>query len=71
MLWELLGQHKAPEPDWWLDSYVRVASQLETGAAYQPRGGHFTGYSGPMWRYVRERVSDAYRRDLSGARRLQ
>lgn len=65
MLWQLLQMSSPPEPEWWLRTYVETAKQLETGKPYQPRGGEFTSYSGPLWRYVDQCCSEAYRARLS------
>jgi hypothetical protein len=65
MLWQLRQMSEAPEPEWWLRTYVETARELETGALYQPRGGQFISYSGPLSRYVEERCFEAYRTGLS------
>lgn len=65
ILWDLLGHTEPPTPTWWLDRYMAVARELETGAPYQPRGGRFVGESKPAWQYVVERVADAYAQNLS------
>ena len=43
---------------------MEVARDLEGETAYAPRGGNFLGYRGPLWRYVAERVGDAFARDV-------
>jgi ADP-ribosylglycohydrolase len=65
ILWELLFMQSAPEPSWWVEQYVAVASDLETGTTYGPRGGAFSGYSGPLWQYVEERLTEAWEKPLS------
>ena len=53
MLWDLLAMDEAPEPSWWLERYVEVASQLEGDAVYKPRGGRWEGlFAGPIHEYV-------------------
>jgi ADP-ribosylglycohydrolase len=64
MLWQLLQMKAPPEPEWWLRTYVEAAKSLETGNRYQPRGGQFKAYKGPLWQYVEERCGEAYRRGL-------
>ncbi len=39
--------------------YITVAKELETNL-YQPRGGDFTEYEGPIWKFVSEKVTQAY-----------
>jgi ADP-ribosylglycohydrolase len=65
MLWELLGMTEAPEPQWWVDTYVRAARQLEHREDYQPRGGDYLGYRGSLWRFVDEEVPAAFERGLT------
>lgn len=64
MLWEALGREEPPAPEWWLETYVETARELEAGA-YRPRKGAFMDYEGPIWRFVEEKVGDAYRRGLT------
>lgn len=54
-----------PEPSWWLETYVEAARDLEMGQAYHPRAASVGAYEGPLWRFVEERVGEAYRRGLS------
>jgi ADP-ribosyl-[dinitrogen reductase] hydrolase len=65
MLWKLLQMQAPPEPSWWLETYVEVARDLEIDDAYRPRGGDFCEYQGMVWRFVEDRVDEAYRRGLS------
>ena len=62
MLWDLLSMDAAPEPHWWLERYLEVASALETDAVYSPRGGKYVGYSGTLSRFVEQRVGKALKR---------
>ncbi len=65
MLWQLLGMETPPDPQWWLTSYVQVARDLEGETRYRPRCSDFPDYEGPIWRFVEERVNEAYRRGMS------
>ena len=65
MLWDLLAMEAPPEPDWWRRRYVELARDLEGETEYGVRGGRFEGWRGPLWRFVEERLADAWRRDLS------
>ena len=64
MLWELLDMNLPPDPHWWLERYVTVATDLEDGTVYKPRGGEFMGYSGPAWQFVQEKVLWANEQNL-------
>jgi ADP-ribosylglycohydrolase len=65
MLWELLDMQAPPAPAWWLERYVGIAQDLETGQAYAPRGGQFMDYRGPAWAFIQDKVSWAYHAGLS------
>jgi ADP-ribosylglycohydrolase len=65
MLWRLLGMDEAPEPAWWWRTYADLARDLEGETGYRPRGGAFTSYEGPLWRFVEQRLPDAHERGLS------
>ena len=66
ILWHLLSMNASPSPEWWVATYVEAARDLETGKAYQPRGGDFEGrFAGSLWRFVEERLPDANSRGLS------
>jgi ADP-ribosylglycohydrolase len=64
MLWQLLAMQEPPPPEWWLESYISVARELETGQAYRCRGAAHVGFNGPLWQFVAQYVSEAYRQDL-------
>jgi ADP-ribosylglycohydrolase len=65
ILWQLLRMDTAPPAEWWLETFVAVARELEIDESYRPRGGDFTGYQGPLWRFVLEKVGPAYQRGLT------
>jgi ADP-ribosyl-[dinitrogen reductase] hydrolase len=65
MLWDLLGMQAPPEPGWWRRRYVELARDLEGETEYEPRGGAYRGYRGPLWRFVDERLADAESRGLT------
>ncbi len=66
MLWELLGRDTPPAPEWWLDRYVAVARELESGTRpYEPRAPKLDGYSGPMYDFVAAQVMNAWQNNLS------
>jgi ADP-ribosyl-[dinitrogen reductase] hydrolase len=64
MLGQLLGMDAPPEPSWWRREYVRLARDLEGETHHRPRGGAFVGYSGPLWRFVDERLAAAEAEEL-------
>ncbi len=69
MLWELLDMSSAPDKRWWVERYVELAHDLEGETAYSPRGGKFcghnSGYTGPLWRFVEEKLSWADKKEMS------
>ena len=68
MLWELLDMEgNVPTPKWWMERYVEIAADLEGDVEYEPRGGRFLGFKGPLWKYVQETLTWAESNDLSVA----
>ncbi|HID76598.1 MAG TPA: ADP-ribosylglycohydrolase [Planctomycetaceae bacterium] len=65
ILWSLFGMDEAPDPPWWLERYVSVARQLEGETKYRVRSGKFVDYEGPVWRFVEQRVWEAYGNGLT------
>ena len=62
MLRRLLATRAVPPPEWWLESYVSTARDLEGEASYAPRYGDYMDYRGPIWRFVERHVADAHAR---------
>src|SRR5690606_37239287 len=59
LLWELLDRDDVPAPEWWLDTFVATARELEGDAPlYTPRTPRIE-YEGPIWRFADERVRAA------------
>jgi ADP-ribosyl-[dinitrogen reductase] hydrolase len=46
MLWDLLAMTAPPAPEWWLETYVRTASELEGDTRYEPRSEAVAYYRG-------------------------
>jgi len=65
MLWRVLAMGSPPPAEWWLETYVAIARELEADETYRPRAPRFASYRGPMWRFVYEQVSVAADEDLS------
>ncbi|MBN1848322.1 MAG: ADP-ribosylglycohydrolase family protein [Deltaproteobacteria bacterium] len=65
MLWQLLRMESPPEPYWWLETFVDTAKDLEVDEHYRPRGGAYTDFKGPVWRFVQEKVSEAFDKGMS------
>jgi ADP-ribosylglycohydrolase len=51
LLWQAMTLQRPPEPMWWIDEYVRVASQLETEHRYRPRTQQLD-FDGTLSRFV-------------------
>ena len=65
MLWQLLRMDSAPEPSWWLETFVDTAKDLEVDDHYRPRGGAYMDSEGPVWRFVQEKVSGAFDKEMT------
>lgn len=64
ILWECLRRKQAPEPAWWVDTFVATARALEGNTSYSPR---IPGLSdeGPLWRFVDGEVRRAIEQNWS------
>ncbi len=60
ILRDLLGHDSTPEPMWWVERHVEMARDLEI-TDYRPRGGEFTDFEGPIWRFIEEHVPQAWK----------
>jgi ADP-ribosyl-[dinitrogen reductase] hydrolase len=65
MLWQLLRMDSPPQPEWWLETYIEAAKELELNKKYRPRTRAFPGFAGPISQFVEEQVGEAYRKDKS------
>jgi len=52
MLMKLIQMDRPPEPAWWLETFVKIARDIEDDDIYQPRGGAYQDYQRPFWRFV-------------------
>jgi ADP-ribosyl-[dinitrogen reductase] hydrolase len=58
ILWECLQLQQAPEPIWWLDTFVATAREFEGNTTYSSRNPALP-YEGPLWRFVDQEVRRA------------
>ncbi len=65
MLWQLLKMKTPPKPEWWLNTYIEIARDLEIDYSYCVRNGAFLNYQGSIWQFLDEQVRQAYRQNLS------
>jgi ADP-ribosyl-[dinitrogen reductase] hydrolase len=64
LVWQLLKMDRPPNPEWYLETYVNCAKDLETDE-YQPRAEALADFRGPIWKFVLEKVGEAYHQGLS------
>jgi hypothetical protein len=64
ILWECLRFKHAPEPTWWVDTFVSIARELEGNTSYMSRG-NAVPYKGPLWGFVAREVKQALREKWS------
>ena len=72
ILAELLTMNGPPEPDWWVDTFVKFARPIEgENNSHKPLSGcPLEGqWSGPLWRFVEEYIPPGAVRDVVGIRR--
>ncbi len=66
LLWECFRRNKSPEPEWWLEKYVEITSELEGHKSkYKPRYPLKSTYQGPAWLYIEKVLRDALEKNLS------
>ena len=63
LLWDLIGRSEAPEPAWWIDTFVDVLRPLEVEATYQPRAPGLE-WAGPLSGFIDRYVRPALDEDL-------
>ena len=64
ILWECLRLKQAPEPTWWVDTFVAIARELEGDTYYSSRNLALP-YEGPLWRFVEQEVRQALKQNWS------
>ena len=64
ILWECLRLKQAPEPAWWVDTFVTAAKELEGDTNYSSRNPGLP-YEGPLWRFVDREVRGALEQNWS------
>ncbi len=64
MLWQCLLLQQAPDPIWWVDTFVSVAKPLEGSTNYTARTSSVP-YTGPLWLFIDQEVRTAIRQDWS------
>jgi hypothetical protein len=55
---------QAPKPEWWLDTFVPVARQIEGNTTYVSRNPNLP-HEGPLWQFVDREVRQALRKNWS------
>ncbi len=64
LLWECLRLKQAPDPAWWVDTFVAAAKELEGNTSYSTRTRALT-YAGPLWQLVDREVRQALEHNWS------
>jgi ADP-ribosylglycohydrolase len=62
--WHLLQTGETPEPEWWWNTYIEVARELEGETSYETRRPGLD-YRGPLWRFVEEQLPRAWEEEWS------
>jgi ADP-ribosyl-[dinitrogen reductase] hydrolase len=59
MFLQLLQFDRAPDQDWWVQEFVRMASKIEGQTRLRPRGGALVDeYEGSLWQFVERYVPE-------------
>lgn len=64
ILWECLQLKQAPEPTWWVDTFLETAKELEGNTSYSSRNPGLP-YQGSLWRFVDQEVRQAIKQNWS------
>jgi hypothetical protein len=64
ILWECLRAKQAPEPAWWVNTFVSAARELEGNTSYSSRNPGLA-YEGPLWQFVDREVRQALKENWS------
>jgi ADP-ribosylglycohydrolase len=64
ILWECLRLKQAPEPSWWVETFVDTARELAGNTSYASRNLALP-YEGPLWRFVEREVRQALKQNWS------
>jgi ADP-ribosyl-[dinitrogen reductase] hydrolase len=67
ILWQLLGMRRAPAPEWWVETFVSTARELEGETTYSPSMPDVEDYAGPLWRFVEQVCLSALERHATVA----
>jgi hypothetical protein len=63
ILRSLLSMEHAPSAEWWVQTFVETARDLEI-SSYRSRSGVFSDFNGPIWKFVEEECLASYRMGL-------
>ena len=61
LLWQVLAMRRAPEPSWWIESFVSTVRELEGQTTYSPEMPEVRGYAGPLWHFAEDMCLGALR----------
>ncbi|MDI9611114.1 MAG: ADP-ribosylglycohydrolase family protein, partial [Archaeoglobales archaeon] len=66
IFWELMKINHPPEPEWWLEEYLKVGRELEGDKSnYSMRFGEYKGYRGPAWYFIEKVLTEALKEKWS------
>jgi ADP-ribosylglycohydrolase len=60
ILVKLISFDGVPDPEWWPETYIAVAKDLENDYSLKPRNLHLD-YQGTLWQFVADNVYKAYK----------
>jgi ADP-ribosyl-[dinitrogen reductase] hydrolase len=65
IFWHLLKMNNGPPAEWWVDTYIQTAEDLELDATYESRSRAFSGFRGSLCQFVCDNVRRMYDRNIS------
>ena len=65
MLWGLLSAKDIPDPEWWVEEFVKTVRDIEPDTSYKSRSENYVEYIGPFGSFVDQYVLEAFNKGLS------
>jgi hypothetical protein len=65
ILVKLITYDGIPEPEWWLETYIAIAKDLENDHSYRSLSPYYKNYQGTLWQFVSDSVYEAYEQGKS------
>lgn len=65
ILVNLISYDRVPDPQWWPETFITVAKELENDYLYESWSPYCENYRGTLWQFVSDNVPEAYKQGKS------